>query len=142
VAAPPAHPSSALQPIHKAPYLRVRAAACRKCIEVLARTPSRTSVAGLVATRVRDHRLGRWRAQVPASVIEAAAGPADLRRFRQYALRSYVEDNRKLTWCARRPRSAGCACARDAARRGCQPRCVCLLIAACMPARYTVTGRD
>ncbi len=37
--------------------------------------------------------------QVPTAVIEAVASTADLRRFRQYALRSYVEDNRKLTWC-------------------------------------------
>ncbi|KAK9832545.1 hypothetical protein WJX81_007928 [Elliptochloris bilobata] len=38
-------------------------------------------------------------AAVPTAVVEAVASPADLRRFRQYALRSYVEDNRKLTWC-------------------------------------------
>ena len=35
---------------------------------------------------------------MPTAVVEAAASPADLRRYRQYALRSYVEDNRKLTW--------------------------------------------
>jgi len=51
--------------------------------------------------------VGALQAQVPTTVIEAAAGPDDLRRFRQYALRSYVEDNRKLTWCAHWPRSPG-----------------------------------
>ena len=44
-------------------------------------------------------QLSTWVAcQVPTAVVEAAASPADLRRYRQYALRSYVEDNRKLTW--------------------------------------------
>jgi ariadne-1 len=42
--------------------------------------------------------------QVLVSIIKEVSSEADRRRYDTYALRSFVEDNRQLTWCP----SPGC----------------------------------
>ena len=37
--------------------------------------------------------------QVPEPVISAVASTEEQEKYRRYALRSYVEDNRKMEWC-------------------------------------------
>ena len=43
-------------------------------------------------------------AQVPQSVVKEVVSEADVRRYETYGMRSFVEDNRQLTWCP----SPGC----------------------------------
>ena len=45
------------------------------------------------------HVLNRNGNQVPRRIVLEVAAPANVERYQRYALRSYVEDNRKLTWC-------------------------------------------
>ena len=42
--------------------------------------------------------------QVPQSVVKEVVTEADAKRYDTYAMRSFVEDNRQLTWCP----SPGC----------------------------------
>lgn len=37
--------------------------------------------------------------QVPQSIITEVASDTDLKKYSSFALRSFVEDNRQLTWC-------------------------------------------
>lgn len=37
--------------------------------------------------------------QVPQSIVTEVASEADRKKYASFALRSFVEDNRQLTWC-------------------------------------------
>lgn len=37
--------------------------------------------------------------QVPQSIVTEVASEADSKKYCTFALRSFVEDNRQLTWC-------------------------------------------
>ena len=39
-------------------------------------------------------------AQVPTALVRELAPRDDLAKFEEFTLRSFVEDNRKLSWCA------------------------------------------
>ena len=54
--------------------------------------------------------LPKCRAAVPRSVVLAVASPADAARYDTFAVRSYVEDNRRASWCT----GAGCEAAAEA----------------------------
>ena len=47
----------------------------------------------------RHKQAGAAARKVPAEVLEEVCNPEEVAKVRQFALRSYVEDSRKLTWC-------------------------------------------
>ena len=45
------------------------------------------------------HASADWNVQVPEEVFREVASPDQLARLQQYIMRSFVEDNRAMTWC-------------------------------------------